>query len=463
VILGAGPAGLAALSEADKVGVDCVLIDCNSYGIASVDVKHFTQQSINVKKTTGRFGGTARFWGNQIAYLSIQDESNWRVIGRVEEDFFYLLNSELKTFLAQNLNSRVSPLKIFKRNEIRTSLYQTRTFYPKNDAVINQIKVKKVLSRTKLIEKEISELEILGQYISYIRFSDKSQFKIGPNDAVIVALGCVESAKLLARSLIKSDKNQDLFFGGLVDHPAGNVLKFQMPRLAKKIPRKHKERNHKKLFESIEQNGHVFRSARCEIKLEDEEMPFRLALRELLLDFKLSRATILIRYLLRRILPYFVFSRIIKCNYLVWIQIEQLPNPNIGISFAGPEPVSNWKLTEDDKVFILRTSTVMQEYVEEEFQPSYVSQLVSKDTIDSKFMHAFHPSSLLSSNVELHANKLKVDIFGRIRGLENCRVASTAIFPTSGWFNPTLTLVLISKIITRSLLLKGYFQESVKC
>jgi hypothetical protein len=463
IILGAGPAGLAALSEAANLGVECVLIDFNNYGAASVDANLSTVQDLKVEKSISRFGGTARLWGNQIAYLSSQDKSNWKEIGGVTEDFFSLINLELEKFLLKNLKCKVNSLELFQRKEINTSLYQTQTYYPKNKSVINQLKVKTLLSKTRLIEKEISKLEIVGNNVSAIRFSDDSQFNVELNDAVIVALGCVESVKLISKSLINPDEKRELFFGGIVDHPAGNVLIFQMPRLARKVPKRHKRRSYKNLFEIVEENNQIFRSARCEIKLADEEIPWSVALRELLLGFKPSRLTIVIRYVLRRLLPHFVFSRMIQCKYLVWIQIEQLPNPKMGISFAESEPWSNWRVTEADKIFILRASNIMQKYIEDEFQPSRILQIVSKDTIESEFVHVFHPSSLLSSNVELSSNRIQSDILGRIRGLENCRVVSAAIFPTSGWFNPTLTLMLLSKIITRSLLVKGYFQESVKC
>ena len=98
--------------------------------------------------------------------------------------------------------------------------------------------------------------------------------------------------------------------------------------------------------------------------------------------------------------------------------------------------VANWTLSEKD----IEMFTVLQESGEAEMMKYSVKKLMTAK-VDPHFksIQAFHPSGTMPVGNE--PEEFITNLNGQAFRIPNTWVASSALFPTSGWFNPSLMIM----------------------
>lgn len=472
IILGAGPAGLSCFEQAKKLGVRARIIDCENHGISSIDGKSHLQ-IINGKtgrdQKRDRYGGLARVWGGQLAYPSPEDELNWARLEKIDTMFFDILEKEKDDFLKSHLGRWNKKNNAFSREDIYPGIRLTSTIILKRKNILKLIRVKNNEVKEAVVDARIKSLEISNRLVSAIVFEDNTTLAVDKNTAVIIALGCIESTLLIKKSIMTFQSSNSPIeinvIDGLKDHPHGVVLRFAMPAFARKIPRKSHRGRLKLKYEMVEEQDDLYRSAIFEIRREDEPYSVKqLMTKDEYFSFK-DRCKTLLRGVARKMLPYQIHSRLLDLKYNVWIQIEQsLVDSGTTLDLSCINENEKWFLSETDTDFILRMTSKFKEFLISELKLSGKDFYFEIDNSwfqnpENTFDLAYHPHASLGRRSTVATEIGTFGLLGEVRGVDNCRVASSAIFTTMGWFNPTLILILISRLITKDLLARGFFRD----
>jgi choline dehydrogenase-like flavoprotein len=130
------------------------------------------------------------------------------------------------------------------------------------------------------------------------------------------------------------------------------------------------------------------------------------------------------------------------------IQAEQAPNPDSRVTLGDARdslglPVArlDWRPTDDDRESIRRTI----ELLDDGFGRARLGRIrfnFGDRTPPSLYLGNFHHVG----TTRMHADPRHgvVDAIGRVHGVSNLYVAGSSVFPTSGYANPTLTLVALA-------------------
>jgi choline dehydrogenase-like flavoprotein len=147
-----------------------------------------------------------------------------------------------------------------------------------------------------------------------------------------------------------------------------------------------------------------------------------------------------------------------RLHLSVIVHGEQAPNPNSRVSmakksdaFGSPLAELNWQLSEIDK----RTVVVMAERLNEAFRKSGDGTIEKAQWLNEKTIHwpidhtvGNHPIGgyhhMGTTRMSASPRNGVVDINCRVHGYRNLFIAGSSVFPTSGWANPTLTLLALT-------------------
>lgn len=147
----------------------------------------------------------------------------------------------------------------------------------------------------------------------------------------------------------------------------------------------------------------------------------------------------------------------------VQILLEQAPNAESRISLSSDrDPLGlrkvrvDWRLSDHER----QTARVFVDVLDAEFRRLGLGHLAGSEWLDDedwakRFEDAYHPIG--TTRMSADATTGVVDGDCRVHGLEGLYVVGTSVFPTSGYANPTLTLValalrLADHVQTRSVL-----------
>jgi choline dehydrogenase-like flavoprotein len=130
------------------------------------------------------------------------------------------------------------------------------------------------------------------------------------------------------------------------------------------------------------------------------------------------------------------------------VQAEQAPNPESRVSLDEardsvglPRARVDWRIGERDRSSIRR----VQEILDQELRSRGLGRIEKKlgdENPPSLFLGSFHHMG----TTRMHESPKHgvVDQNCRVHGVENLFVAGSSVFPTSGFANPTLTVVALS-------------------
>jgi choline dehydrogenase-like flavoprotein len=138
----------------------------------------------------------------------------------------------------------------------------------------------------------------------------------------------------------------------------------------------------------------------------------------------------------------------------IWVHahLEQAPNPASRITLSDHRdalglklPCIDWRLGDLEK----RTTTIIAHTLKSEFERLNLGQVhiadwLSQDDADwsENYIDAYH--HIGTTRMALSPRQGVVNANAQIHGISNVWIAGSSIFPTSGYANPTLTLVALA-------------------
>ena len=435
LIIGAGPSGLAGAQKAVSLNKRVVLIDWGKHTFP-----HFSARlESDVEYEVGGLGGTAGQWGGQFGFLTQEDKHNWKTIAEFDEEFFLQLEDEYFQW-AQRLKTK--NLALLKRdNQLnfsgKPSFRETFTIIPEvgevlsifqdtiNNPNFNYVGDKKL--------KYIENTEFGGRRLVF-----ENEIVDAPSVPMLLAMGCMETTSVIHGSLRRSGIEISPKLGHhLADHP-WTLGKTYVPSciFGKQPPELFYEDRKRKYETSLyREQEKLFQSGIFEIR----ESVNKMSLDPLSREFYRRRNVLSIFLYLVRLKKY---SQIIRREYQIWIQIEQFRNLDSYIEFNEASNVPHWKMSANDfdlfDQIAENAETILNQYwVKEQNLKTNEKELV--------FNQAFHPSGTAQAGP---ANGQSItDQYGKLYELKNSWVASSAIFPTSGWSNPSLLIMAYSALV----------------
>ena len=131
-------------------------------------------------------------------------------------------------------------------------------------------------------------------------------------------------------------------------------------------------------------------------------------------------------------------------TFEVWSMFEQLPNPEnrVGLSakrdYNGTRKIEiHWRFTDDDRKSVTR----IREQFGREIEAGGIGKVAwSREPISTPT--SVHPIGGARMGHDPRTSVVDRDL--KVHGVKNLFVASSAVFPTSGYANPTLTVVALA-------------------
>jgi choline dehydrogenase-like flavoprotein len=135
-------------------------------------------------------------------------------------------------------------------------------------------------------------------------------------------------------------------------------------------------------------------------------------------------------------------------RFEIFYQIEQAPDPNNRIALSQeldrlgiPKTEIRWRLNDID----IQNAIRVQEIWAEELDKAGIGKFkVTQDWADQKFEKTAMHHHLGSTRMHQDPKQGVVDANGKVHGLANLFIAGCSVFPTSGYSNPTLTMIALS-------------------
>ncbi len=155
------------------------------------------------------------------------------------------------------------------------------------------------------------------------------------------------------------------------------------------------------------------------------------------------------RIFARRKLPFVVIESRLGC-YPIEVNAEQVPNPLSRITLSAdrdaygiPRPHVDWRITEQDRESLRDSVFTLQKAVA---RTGIGRVQISDDKLDSGIATAtpIGGHHIGTARMAASARDGVVDTDCRVHGMANLFVASSAVFPTCGHANPTLTILALA-------------------
>lgn len=429
IVVGSGPAGLAASKRALQFGKRVLNLDWGPHSFPHYSALLDSKQI----RITGGLGGTAHHWGGQFGTLSEVDRKNWEVLSGCSSTYFNRLDNAQKSICeAMNIDF-ARFLKFQNHKRVEEAIYH-------RDAIT-------------LVASEIGILNIYKSTVSDSNYSFHSNMKLKSiekhkdntrtlhfenesitigNLPLVIAAGCIESTKVIFESfrLNKQDFPQNLS-RFLSDHPSCQGSEYQVVNKPKNLPPEvfndgTKIKNEVAVYHS---DLNVYQSGIYEIRKEVAELiknPFKR-------NFFRSKN---MRAILYAILNRPRRSREIRTRYVLWYQVEQYRNRDSMLEFDADFTFSNWTMgVRDFELF-----STLQKCGEAEMLNYSVTKTRSVEIDQScELEQAFHPSGTLVMGLDPEEDI--TDLYGKVFKIPHTWIASSAMFPTAGWFNPSLIIM----------------------
>lgn len=439
LIIGAGPAGLAASQKAISLNKRVLVVD---WGIHTHP--HYSARSeSDVEYEVGGIGGTAGHWGGQFGFLSQEDKYNWTTISKYDDKFFSQLDNECLKWARKMRTKNVERIELDHELEFANQSYFRETFTIRPElSNITSIFQSTIESKNfKYIGNK--KLKYIEKTISGTRKMVFENETIDlPDIPILLAMGCMETTNVIHRSLARSGERIPTKLGhNLADHPWIYGKKY-VPSLifGKQPPELFYEGRKRKFKTSVyRETEKLFHSGIFEIRTTVDNI----FLNPFYKDFYRVKN---ICSLILRLIMLKKYSQILRSEYQIWIQLEQFRNHESFIEIGAESSISHWKMSSNDILLFNQVSenaeqTLSRYRVKESGGNSNDTQLV--------FNQAYHPSGTLQAGPE--DGDSVADQYGKIYGLEQTWIASSAIFPTSGWMNPSLLIMAYSGLIVEQI------------
>lgn len=147
----------------------------------------------------------------------------------------------------------------------------------------------------------------------------------------------------------------------------------------------------------------------------------------------------------RGVWSYFPYEKRKFSTFELVYQIEQAPDPHNRILLSREQDALgqnkaeiHWKLNDIDISTIKRVQTILQE----EFRESGLGQLDVPDTL--KFFKLAGHHHMGTTRMHDDPKQGVVNADSQVHGISNLYITGSSVFPTSGYANPTLTIIALA-------------------
>lgn len=139
------------------------------------------------------------------------------------------------------------------------------------------------------------------------------------------------------------------------------------------------------------------------------------------------------------------------------ISMEQIPNPESRVTLSDqrdalgePKLKLDWKITQQDRQNILTAANILgQSLGANNIGRTYIPRDLRQLQVDQQIEIACHHMG--TTRMSNNPKKGVVDNNLQVHGVRNLFIASSSVFPTGGWANPTLTIVALSVRLAKHL------------
>ena len=441
VILGAGPAGLSASLAAIEEKKRVLMIDQGSSR-----ENYFSTDEINpLHQAVGGIGGTAKVWGGQCGTFSEIDEQNW----------LSCISNKTFTEIEAGISRISSLLKIpLKRHNIypnldsklRASLKSSDCFGVAHTVYPKSLDFREIFSELFTsenfiyIEACVTSMDVDDKLkTTRLNLADGRTLDV-ETKTVIVALGTIATTRLLKQSFSSILKIKE----SPLDHPQAYVMEIQG-----RIPLFYRKRIYFKSKLSFFKKKVTYSDGKrqCVFELHSEigSLPQLLTPKNFHKGSFLLVVNYLVNYLGLKILRRTITSR---CRNRIWIQSDQWHIESRVNNKTRTQHLA-WSIDSETLKFMKKSAENYSDVLKRNgFQGI---ELYSEEKIRESITHSFHPSSTLE--LKGSPSGQLVNQFGRISTTSNLVIASSAIFPYSGWINPTLQIMGFSYSATKAITL----------
>lgn len=430
VVLGSGPAGLAVAYSLIEEGKEILFIDqgANTKNFFTSDSQNSLEQSV------GGIGGVAKAWGGQCATFTKHDEllwrtaissSSWNQLERGIEAIASYIQVPIRRFnMYKSLDKNFQKIiKVDQNFELLHTVYASNLDFDKLFASVLQSKL------VHFYEAEVVKIQLENQTILNQIILQSGEILEVKQKQVFLALGTLATTRLISESSLDVFAIQNR----VLDHPQAYVMEI-IGKLPWRLRKSSYFRSGDNFFKRKIVYTEEFRECTFEIHIDIG------SLRKLILNRKTNK--LFICQVLHYITNYVgtkIFHRPLtsKCRNLVWIQIDQLPGESNNNVSSITKPTTHWEVDAQDFEFIKRATNNFGELLKSNKVENF--RIFSKEEVELTLTHSFHPSSTIELRFEKKgglANRL-----GSPNINANFAVVSAAVFPFSGWINPTLIIM----------------------
>lgn len=442
IVLGAGPSGLTVASALAKLKYRVLIVDFPDKSLKKISKN--SEQPTQV--VDSKFGGNARYWGGQIAYMTIEDLRRFGELSNLSFEQQEMIKQEMLSLsmrLDVPYDSQNSYTHLFSEKALLTfpNVYST---YVGNLDISNYLNISEHVAGgfITFLEAEIETLDFQNGRCTSIRLSNHGMLEVSTNGAVCISLGTLNSTILIQRSL---DIQRDIRFDVVLDHPHGYIAAFSRSRKSKfyRSP-------------TLRQGKHIFkRKFKIESFSSQNQGIVEFHYDYLgnffpeILDFRMRQKVLFKQYLNK------AFRKLFKRNlfspevYWAWLQIEQESRREEGSKLRSSHPFKmELRLDSQDlDDIVCMQSQLINEMRKKGFRLLWEA---SPEFILSNFQCAFHPCSTLPMST--NDSDSLVEPFGKIRGTPNLFMASSASWSVSSWVNPTFMIMTFAKLVSDEIL-----------
>ena len=434
VIVGTGPAGVSLYrSILKKEKKNILLIEKGNF--KKNKFEKITAKNLPIKLDSRVFsvGGTSNKWSNISSYFEefeMQQSST-----KHKKNLWPLSHKELINWYKKIDPSYGFNFKMIKKIKQRENIpFVLRKFLAK----IKPTNFKKYVNSKQvdiICNCEILSVdEIKNQPCIFIKFKN-TEIKLFTKKIILCA-GGVASTQIILNSLhdkkLKNMKNNKFVGLNFMEHPKFTIgyLKYPKDNLIEKFEVKYKKEEISYFGVSLPKKYQEFN------KLSNSYVRFE----KTDIDFEVDRQNLNFYQLLKLII-----KRLIKkkekfffCKVRMYCEMSPNKKNKIFISGKNKKIIVNYKLSQSD----MRTIKNLSKKIFNFF--SYRPQLEKKTFITVKNLQdSSHHMGGLCYSIDPHKTVVNKNL--RIIGTKNIYACTSAIFPTSGSVNPTMTIIALAQ------------------
>ena len=422
IIIGSGPAAVTLYKQilSKKKKPEILMIEEGDFFKKNYKKVSSKYLKIKLKSRAFTVGGTSSIWANISSYFEeFEMKSRW---GKKQFNLWPLShNSLLKEYKKldkkyQFFFNKFKKKKIDVPFEIRPFLATTKPINFKQFININEIDL--------IYNCRINSIDENKKSATAYSVDKELKFKA---KKIIVCCGGIESVKLIQNSLnqkkLKNIKNKNLIGKFFMDHPKFDLGYLQYPKI-----------NIINKIELTKKNNLI---SYYGISLK-KNVQIRNQLLNTYVRFEKLNNKIL-KFLEKFNIP--IIENIFKTKKIYRVRLFCEMMPNI-YNFISSKKNKTFVVLKPSKIDF-KTIQLLAEQVKFSFslKPEKETKFYFKKTVE-KFENASHHMGGLRFNP--NKNLSVVDKNLRIIGLKKIYVCSSAIFPTSGSVNPTMTVCALS-------------------